>query len=309
MRLGKIIGTVFLLALVSASVGACSGSDSAEGGGTSGDGGADQSFERSAPEAGAGGGSMGRASDGDPSEGFESADTATGSNSYGGTRAATLPSLGPSVIKTGTMELEVGEGDFRSAIEEGIAVAERHGGFVLSTSTHDDRRGRGSVVLRIPAERFEAAMNDLHDLGKVTGETISGEDVGQEFVDLQARLRNYSAQEAILLDLMNDAVSVSDTIRVQSELQGVQLEIERLRGRIRYLEDQTSLGTIEMRVTEAGVAPEPAGTIERAFARARAAFMDVVATVIVGAGFVVPVTLIAIVVLLVLARLRPRFDA
>ena len=71
-------------------------------------------------------------------------------------------------------------------------------------------------------------MHKLHTLGgaKVRSESVSGQEVGQEFVDLAARERNLHAQERVLLRLMNRAISVTDTIRVENELSQVQGQIE-----------------------------------------------------------------------------------
>jgi hypothetical protein len=106
---------------------------------------------------------------------------------------------------------------------------------------------------------------------------------------------------------MERAASVTDTIRVQGELGRVQLEIERLRGRLSYLEDQTSLGTITATFVGAGATPsEPPGTLARAWERALDAALAVVSAVIVGLGFAIPVAVLVALGLLVFRGLRPR---
>jgi hypothetical protein len=189
-----------------------------------------------------------------------------------------------------------------------MATAERNGGFVLDTSVDDVKLGLGSVTLRVPADRFGRALADLQDLGKVERESVSGQDVTQEFIDLEARLRNLEAQERVLLNLMSEAQSVADTIRVQRELTGIQLEVERLKGRLRYLEDQTALSTIHVRIAEAGAAPPRLGMLQRAWTRSVDVFLGVIAAVIVGAGFVVPVVLMGGLILVLFWRLRPRVE-
>jgi hypothetical protein len=157
----------------------------------------------------------------------------------------------------------------------------------------------------VPSDEFESAMSDARALGAVKGEQVSGQDVSQEFVDLGARLRNYTAQEVVLLKLMDSAQSVSDTIQVQRELEDIQLQIERLRGRLRYLEDQTAFGTIAIDVREAGaVTPRP-GTLVKAWRNSVEVFMAVVSGVIVAAGVVVPVGLMVLVAALILRWLVP----
>ena len=221
------------------------------------------------------------------------------------------PAVGPRVIKTASVELEVGRDELAEATRDSIAIAGRFGGFVLSTDSRNDRSASSTVVLRIPADSFERALADLEALGEVKAEQISGEDVGQEFVDMEARVRNLEAQETVLLRLMDRAASVSDTIRVQRELQGVQMEIERLTGRLRYLEDQTDLGTITLSLVEAGAPGHkpPTGVLSKAWSRAVDVALAVVAAVIVGVGFLVPVTILAAAGYVLLRAVRPRLSS
>ena len=235
-----------------------------------------------------------------------------GGASYGSIQsesAAALPDIGPSVIKTAKIAIEVEGDSFQASVQEAIDTAERHGGFVLSSQIGSDDERSGSIVVRVPAEQFESALSELKGLaveGGVTSQKVSGQDVSQEFVDLQSRLRNFEAQETVLLGLMEKAATVSDSIRVQRELGNVQLEIEQLRGRLNFLEDQTQYSTITLGMSEAGAAkPEPAGAIEKAWQNAKDTFAAVVTAVIVGAGFVLPLAFLALIALLAVRFLRP----
>lgn len=205
------------------------------------------------------------------------------------------------VIKTATIHLGVPEGKFDEAAREGRTVARQYSGFIVSSFSEGRRAKHGTFVMRVPARSFEAALNDLEALGKVRSEEIRGEDVGEEFVDLESRLRNFTAQEAVLLRLMDEANSVSDSIKVQRELTHVQLEVERLRGRLRFLDDQTSFSTIAVSITEDGASSPGVSVIGRAWGRAVDAFLSVVAAVIVGAGFLLPL-LAMLVAAIVLGR-------
>ena len=248
-----------------------------------------------------GGGSDAGDGDAAPDEGVEAsqagdrADAPAGEEVSAEVGAATLPGVGPSVIKTAEIGLEVERDGFEDALQEATAVASVEGGFVLSSSIEGREARRGSIVLRIPSDRFEAAMASLRDLGSVQRERVAGEDVGQEFVDLEARLRNLRAQEAVLLRLMDEAGSVTDTIRVQKELTDIQLEVERIRGRLRYLEDQTSFGTIAVSMAEAGVAvPQEPSIIAKAWERAAEGFLSVIGGLITALGVLAPIAVLAL---------------
>jgi hypothetical protein len=223
--------------------------------------------------------------------------------------AARLPRMGPSVIKTATISLGVADDDIDQAITDAIAVAGRYGGFVLSSQMRGRDDG-GTLTMRIPAQRFEAALTDLEDLGKIRGENITGEDVGQEFVDLQARLSHWEAQAAVLLDLMDDAVSVSDTIRVQNELSRVQLQVEQLRGRLNFLRDQTAFGTITVTIGPLTPAkPDAPSRFAQAWERAVDLMQGFVSGAIVATGVLFPVALIGVVIYLIFRGLRPRLSS
>ena len=219
--------------------------------------------------------------------------------------ALQLPSLEPAVIKTANLHVGVRDG-VQAAVQQATALAGRFGGFVASTSLSGGGDSHGTVVLRVPAESFERALQGIEELGKVERHSVSGEDVSQEFVDLEARLRNWRSQEAVLLRLMDRSRSVSDTIRVQGELSRVQLEIERLRGRLSYLEDQTSYGTITATFAPVGAAPDTPAPLAKALRQAVQAALGVVSALIVGLGFALPVALLAGIVVLVVRGLRPR---
>ncbi len=167
----------------------------------------------------------------------------------------------------------------------------------------------GSIVMRVPAPRFAAALRDLRALGEVEVQTIRGEDVTAEYVDLRARLRIAKARRAVLLGLMDRATTIEQTIRVQNALDDTQLRIEELQGALSLLEDRVAYATIRLELHEEGVTPEAPirnPSIPRAFDRAIAGFFGVVAGTIVGLGYLVPILVAAAVVWFVVRRVRRR---
>lgn len=152
--------------------------------------------------------------------------------------AIPLPGVRPTVIKTANLRLEVEPGGAPDAMSSVTAVASSHGGFILrSESIAADQ---DTVTIRVPSRRFEAALRRVRALGEVTRSVVDGQDVSEEFVDLEARLRNLQAEQAVMLRLFDEAATIPDTIRVQEEVSAVQLQIEQIRGRLRFLRDQTS---------------------------------------------------------------------
>jgi hypothetical protein len=146
----------------------------------------------------------------------------------------------------------------------------------------------------------------------VLADVRTGEDVGQEFVDLGARARNLRAQSKALLRLMDRAVTVSDTIRIQNQLFDVQGQLEQLEGRLRYLHDQADMSTITVSITQTGAGHHahhhhaPPTAIGSAVRRGWHLAVGVVTAVIVAAGVVVPVAVLAAIALIAGLRLAPR---
>lgn len=210
------------------------------------------------------------------------------------------------VIRTASLSLVVPVDTFEERFAEAQDVAERYGGFV-QTSTGRDRSG--SVVMRVPAPRFASALRDLRALGEVEVQTLRGEDVTAEYVDLRARLRIAKARRAVLLDLMERAATVEQTIRVQNALDDTQLRIEELQGAISLLEDRVAFATIRLQLHEEGAALETEirnPSIPRALERAIAGFFGVIAGTIVGLGYLVPILVLATVAWVLVRRLRRR---
>jgi Domain of unknown function (DUF4349) len=87
--------------------------------------------------------------------------------------AGELPFVGPHVIKTADVNLQVARDKFHDAFHASQIVAARYGGFVVSSSVAGHRSRSGTVVIRVPADRFEQALGDLEDLGRIQHERIS----------------------------------------------------------------------------------------------------------------------------------------
>jgi hypothetical protein len=203
---------------------------------------------------------------------------------------------GSRVIKNATVQIEVPKDQFEDRFDKANALPDQFGGFVAGNSTRETkgRVASGSVTLRVPSDKFQAAVSALRKLGRVTEENQRGEDVSQEFVDLEARLRHAKTQEAFYLRLMDRAANVSELIQIQEGLSGVQRQIEEIQGRLEYLKDQTSFSTITVRLFEPGVArPVPRGALGRAWAQAVDGFKSVIGGVIVLLGWLAPLGILA----------------
>lgn len=184
--------------------------------------------------------------------------------------------VGRKIIRNAEITLEVeNPRDVQSRVG---AIAEGLGGFVVTSEIAQyGGSPRVSITMRVPAERFAEAMEALRASGsQVLGEKMTGQDVTEEYIDLQARIRTKQALEVQFLEIMKQARSVSDALQVQEQISEVRGEIERLEGRRRFLENQSSLSTIK--VTLSSPTPVVSTTGPTFGAHIRRAFGDAVDT-------------------------------
>lgn len=155
------------------------------------------------------------------------------------------------IIKTGSLTLNVKKtADTMAAI---TAIANTYGGFVQDSNTwlQSDETTAGSVTLRVDVANFERAISDIKALATVvTAETVSGQDVTEQYVDMQSQLTNLRAEEAQYLKILEQAYTVEDLLNVSDYLSGVRGDIEYIEGQLNYLENRTSFSTITVYVYE-----------------------------------------------------------
>jgi len=207
-----------------------------------------------------------------------------------------VPAVGPEIVKTAQLSVQVGKGDFPNDFQQATAIAGTFHGYVESSSQSQGVKPRsGTLVIRVPSENFDASKAALSRLGTVDSLSVSGQDVSSQFVDLEARLRTWEAQEAVFLRLMNHARSINQTLQIQRQLQDVQMQIEQIKGELHQLHDQTTLATIDVTIHEPGVVPpkpQPVTarpSLSEAWSKALDGLLGVLYTVVVGLGYLVPI--------------------
>jgi hypothetical protein len=226
----RAVSALLLIALVLA---ACSGAEDAaqsSGGGSPADQEANQASGQGAESARSGGGQLAPSS-------------AVGSESQ------VLPEdFDRKIVKIA--ELGIRAEAVRESTAHAQQIAGRFGGSVLSSQINQgDDSIYADLVLSIPSPEFEDALDELRSLGKeVTTDSVSGEDVTEEFVDLQSRERNLLAAEQSLLELYDRAQSVNEALSIERELTNIRGQVEQVQGRIKYLEQRTALSQITLSI-------------------------------------------------------------
>ena len=147
------------------------------------------------------------------------------------------------VIHNGNVSVSVE--DVPAAVDQVRAIAESSGGFVEQLS----RTGEGpdqlaTLTIRVPRAQFFTILDRIGALGEVRDEFVSSDDVTEQFIDLEARLRSATHEETRLVELLGSAETVADILVIERELGRVRAEIERLQGRINFLGNRVALSTI-----------------------------------------------------------------
>jgi len=149
-------------------------------------------------------------------------------------------------------ELSLVVKDSGVAQEDITRMIEGVGGYVSNSSSYTYSGGlrRITLTLRLPAEKFNDTMKALRDMAmEVTQENIGSQDVTQEYVDLESRLRALEAKADRLEKLMEQAEDTEAVLAVYEQLSQTQVEIEQTKGRMQYLERSAAMATITVSLT------------------------------------------------------------
>ena len=130
------------------------------------------------------------------------------------------------------------------------------GGFVVTSEARQRQDAEPAkrtldikLVIRVPSGQFNSALEQIEKLATNLPErNVTGQDVTEEFIDLEARIKTQKALELQFLDIMKQARKVDDALEVQRQIADVRTEIEKLEGRKRFLESKSSLSTITVNI-------------------------------------------------------------
>lgn len=161
------------------------------------------------------------------------------------------------VIVTADLQLVVADVD--ASLQQAVRLADEAGGYiVLSRAGYDGEYRYAEAQLRVPAEKFQATLAQIKGLAQVvTQETTQGEDVTEEYVDLQARRDSLKATAAQIETLLDKSKTVAEALQVNTELGKLNAEIDRLTGRMNYLENRDQYATLTLTLTPQRPATAP----------------------------------------------------
>jgi len=203
------------------------------------------------------------------------------------------------IVYNAEMSLVVKDSDVAQA--DITRMIEGVGGYVSNSSSYTYSGGlrRITLTLRLPADKFNDAMQALRDMAmEVTQETIGTQDVTQEYVDLESRLRALEAKADRLEQLMEEAEDTEAVLAVYEQLSQTQIEIEQTKGRMQYLERSAAMATITVSLTPDALSQpieiagwRPAGIVKSAFEALIKVFQWLIGALIWIIILIIPVSL------------------
>lgn len=171
------------------------------------------------------------------------------------------------VIYNAHMSAEVA--DYSKARNQVEQLVQQFGGYIVQSSEYRTEKERGgNLILRIPQGGFTSFIQKVEEISlSIPNRNIEGNDVTEEYVDLASRLKAKQTMESRLLDFMNKAEKVEDLLKISEDLGRVQQEIEQIKGRMRYLEENTAFSTVQLTLIEkkTTVAAPDSGTMQQAW--------------------------------------------
>lgn len=228
-----------------------------------------------------------------------------------GAKATAPPKLAPAhIIRTASLTVR-GE-DAPKALDAARTATENAGGYVGDETTTRDEEGheRTEVVLRVPVERYEEVLDELEGAGELLERSAKAEDVTDQVVDVDSRVKSQRASVVRVRELMDRATKLSDVVTLEGELSTRQAELEALLARQAALKDRTSLATITLSLSESPVeraAEDDDPGFTDALAGGWDAFVTMLRWLAVALGAVLPFAVVAaLLVLLWLRLIRPR---
>ena len=154
------------------------------------------------------------------------------------------------LIKNATLQVETDNAEQASKqLVDSVVAA---GGYVSNMNEMVDGLGRRNINLqvRVPADKLDGALQSIESVGRLLNKQVTTQDVTEEYVDTDARIRNLKKTEERLLAHLSQSMLMENTLKVEQEMTRVREQLERLEGRLRFLSHQVRFSTITVNLAE-----------------------------------------------------------
>jgi len=148
------------------------------------------------------------------------------------------------IIKTAVLQIKVQ--DVEAAFTRAVQLAEGSGGYVQSSTRSVIAGDRADLTIKVPPDGFLPLIRSLESLGSSQSKSITGQDVTEEYYDLEGELENLLQVRGRLFELLSQAKRVDDAILVEEQLERIGSNVNRVKGRMKYLQTMTGMSTIDL---------------------------------------------------------------
>lgn len=213
------------------------------------------------------------------------------------------------VIKTASLEIEVEKGKLKEIANRITMLAESKGGFIKSSQfTRWEESQQALVTIAIPSNEFGTALASIEGWGDVLSSQSSGQDVTQEYHDLELDLSHWQSERQSVMLLLEKAQTLDEILKVRQFLEPIDRQINEIKGRLEYLKQSSDYSTIQVSLREKGAEPV---AVESTFWSKigdifQTSFSGILVILAAGIPWIVVIGLLAVLVVWILRRTRRR---
>lgn len=191
------------------------------------------------------------------------------------------------IIKNADILLEVD--DYHTVVESLKQQVEVMGGYVANESVNameHDGTINGFLQVRIPSVQFDTFLSGLEGLGKCKNRNVYTQDVTEEYVDVESRLKALRTKEERLLAILNKSGALSDILAVENELANTRAELESLQGRLRYLDNRTDFSLVNINIRQMTASTQQISNLrlKDVLSKTKEAFIQSINNILIGFG-------------------------
>ncbi len=213
------------------------------------------------------------------------------------------------IIKSGSLSIEVEK--FDDAEAKISNVVKGYNGFIANSKSTSNSSGNksGTITVKVPADKFDALVFEVSKIGKVMNQNIQANDVTEEYVDLEARLKTQKELEQRLVKLLNEKASrLTEVIEVEEKLASVRQKIESLEGKMKLLKSQSDLSTLTVSVYEPSMISTSSGggffyELGQAIKKGLSGFTNVLAVSITLLIAIIPIVVFVLIIVWIIRRI------
>jgi len=213
------------------------------------------------------------------------------------------------IIRMGNMGIEVEK--FDDAVNKVTEVTKKYSGYISNSSSSQNSSGKkqGTLVLKVPADKYDMLIAEVSTVGKVMSQNINANDITEEYIDLEAREKTQKELEQRLLKLLSEKTArLTDVVEVEQKLASVRQIIESIDGKMRYLKNQSEMSTLTLSLYEPAILVTSSGggffyELEQAIKKGLRGFTEILSGMITLLIALLPIIILVLIIYWIIKRI------